>query len=355
MRSHVEQQRNADGTGRMIYGILLDDSERRRTEVALERSESRFESLFETSGAGIVITSARARILFINKAFANLLGYEPHELLGTSIRDLSPPDTADATLTVVEEMRAGPNRTRDVEKPYRHRNGDLNWTRLTINMHVTADGVEQFIGVIQDLTERHRAEQRLRDSERLLNTAQSIGNIGHWVWWDDTGKSEWSEELCNILGYPISQRFAQTQRMINHVHPDDVPLFSASYEKLLSLNTQQNIEFRIVRRDGIVRNVIGRSMPAENTPQGRRVIGTIQDVTESKKREEALRRESVKAEAANRAKTLFLANMSHELRTPLNAILGFAQLLAMETKGTLNPDQKTMSRMWFVAANTCFA
>jgi len=70
------------------------------------------------------------------------------------------------------------------------------------------------------------------------------------------------------------------------------------------------------------------------------MIGTIQDITEIKQREDALRREGVRAEAANRAKTLFLANMSHELRTPLNAILGFAQLLALGTRGALNTDQK---------------
>jgi len=341
IRAHMERERDADGQFSAAYGLLIDQTDRRRTEAALQQSEARFETLFENSGAGIVITSSRAQILFINNAFADLLGYSPSELLGRSIRDLSPPDTNDVTLAMVEAMRTGRRKDEDVEKPYLHRNGELVWARLTISRHLTAAGEEEFIGVVQDLTSRHRTEERLRDNENLLNVAQSIGKIGHWVWWPDKETVEWSEELCRIVGYPADQRTAADTRMKGHIHPDDMPAYLTTLEKLSTGAVPQSLEFRIIRRDGVVRNVVGRAMPMQDTPWGRRMIGTTQDITESKLKEEALRRESMKAEAANRAKTLFLANMSHELRTPLNAILGFGQLLAMGMKGELNADQKS--------------
>ena len=143
------------GAHTLAYGIVLDNTTAMRTEQALQSSEARFATLFETTGAGMVITGARADIQFVNRAFAQLLGYEPSELLGKSIRDLSPQDTSDATLEMVRSMRAGEGVSRDVEKPYLHRSGKLVWARLTINIHNRPDGQEEFIGVIQDLTDRH--------------------------------------------------------------------------------------------------------------------------------------------------------------------------------------------------------
>jgi PAS domain S-box-containing protein len=341
IHAHIEREFDNLGTHIFAYGILHDNTEALRTAQALRASETRFASLFETTGAGMVITGARGDIQYVNKAFANLLGYAPSELLGRSIRSLSPPDWIDSTFEMVRGMRAGEGGVkRDVEKPYLHRDGSLVWARLTINLHMRNDGTEEFIGVIQDLTDRHLAEERLRDSESLMNVAQTIGKIGHWVWHTGTGTIEWSEEMCRIVGYNPDDRFVRGHRMERHVHPDDVPSFRAMIDQIRDGQMGLSHEFRLIRVDGSIRHVIGRAMPVHDSRGAQRMIGTIQDITDAKVREDALRRESVKAEAANRAKTLFLANMSHELRTPLNAILGFAQLLSLGTRGTLNVDQK---------------
>ncbi len=340
IRAHIEREFDNLGTHIFAYGILFDTTETLRTAQALQASETRFASLFETTGAGMVITGPRADIQYINTAFADLLGYTPSELLGRSIRSLSPPDWIDSTFEMVRGMREGNGVKRDVEKPYVHCDGSLVWARLTINLHMRSDGTEEFIGVIQDLTDRHGAEERLRDSESLMNVAQTIGKIGHWVWHTGTGTIEWSEEMCRIVGYNPDDRFVRGHRMERHVHPDDVPSFRAMIDQIREGQMGLSHEFRLIRVDGTIRHVIGRAMPVQDSRGAQRMIGTIQDITDAKVREDALRRVSVKAEAANRAKTLFLANMSHELRTPLNAILGFAQLLSLGTRGTLNNDQK---------------
>jgi PAS domain S-box-containing protein len=76
-------------------------------------------------------------------------------------------------------------------------------------------------------------------------------------------------------------------------------------------------------------------------PDGRRIWLTAGiDVTEYKQLVESERAARTEAEEANKAKSQFLATMSHELRTPLNAIAGYSELLKLELRGPINPEQR---------------
>jgi signal transduction histidine kinase len=114
------------------------------------------------------------------------------------------------------------------------------------------------------------------------------------------------------------------------LHPDDrEQVWEQLKNAFAARSNEVEIEYRILNGEGSVR-VIHEHCRFEFHADGRmkRGYGTIQDITERKLVEEALRNAQTAAESANRAKTQFLANTSHELRTPLNAIIGFSEIMS---------------------------
>ncbi len=341
LRSHSIRQRDDDGAIISSYGIYQDITSSRNMQNALREGEARFRAVFETSGAGIVLSDENGYIRFINEAFANLLGYSVPELIGKNFTALSPEGEFDPVVDFADDLRSGARSQLSLEKRYRHRQGHTVWVRLDLSV---ASGLSfsepMFIGVAQDITERKAAEQRLTQNSHLLEEAQRIGNIGHWTWIPDTGAVEWSSEMYRILGLNPDQLELPMTPFREFVHPDDRDKWDEALRTVLEDKRETAAEYRLLHPDGTSRNVIGRAT-TETLPSGQvRIFGTLQDLTDRKRNEEVLQQAIESAQAASEAKSKFLASMSHELRTPLNAILGFAQLLALQTRGPLGEDQQ---------------
>ncbi len=199
------------------------------------------------------------------------------------------------------------------------------------------------------LLTRKQAERALQEQQDLLLEAQHIAHIGNW--WHDmvTGEIYWSDEFFRIIG--IEPQPVTSKLGMKYLHPDDLPVMLKAMEESAAGRMENEHEFRIIRPDGKIRWIHNRWRRINDT-EGNEIkrVGTHQDITERKLREQELERyknhleDEVQqrtaelmlardaAETANRAKSVFLANMSHELRTPLNAILGFSRLLSDDSQ-----------------------
>jgi PAS domain S-box-containing protein len=133
--------------------------ERARVQVALQESEARFRALAEMSPLGVAVSSAEGEIVYSNRAYAEILGLEPDDLVGRPSTFVYY-DPADRNwLAAMREK----GHLRGVEVRFRHKDGDPVWVSINV-APVDYGGRNAIIGVVQDITERKRAEEALRRS-----------------------------------------------------------------------------------------------------------------------------------------------------------------------------------------------
>jgi PAS domain S-box-containing protein len=159
----------SDGSVEAVAGSTRDVTDRKRAEAALRESEERFSDAFAHAPVGMVLTTPSGRFLEANQGFLNLLGYRKEEITARTTDDVTHPDDIAISLAFDQASRQGSNPP-PLEKRYIRKDGTQIWTRASGNMRRDTDGgPTQFIGIIEDITQRKRAEEGLRASEERLH------------------------------------------------------------------------------------------------------------------------------------------------------------------------------------------
>ncbi|MBV9389529.1 MAG: PAS domain S-box protein, partial [Chroococcidiopsidaceae cyanobacterium CP_BM_ER_R8_30] len=144
-------------------------------EEALRQSEQRFRGAFSTSAVGMTIGSLDGRILAANPTFCCMLGYSESQILGLTYQKITHSDDREITLKCDQQLVAGEIPYFHLEKRYLHKDGHAVWGLLSVSL--VRDSQQQplyIINHIQDITDRKRAEEALRqqaEREQLLRAS----------------------------------------------------------------------------------------------------------------------------------------------------------------------------------------
>ncbi len=154
------------------------------------------------------------------------------------------------------------------------------------------DNNNEIIGVTsfaQNIAERKRTEELLRESESRHSEAQSVAKIGHWELDPETEKTTWSDEIFHIFGLNPDIDSPSFTDHKDIIFPDDWPVLQKSVYSTAKDGTPFDVEFRLVKQDQTIRWMHALGHAARNKDgQICRLFGTAQDITDRKIAEEDL-------------------------------------------------------------------
>src|ERR1700739_4655465 len=282
--------------GRFIMALSEDITERKRAQQALQRSEAYLaESQRLTKTGSWAYNPAAEKLIYWSDEMLRIFGLDPQ-------RSNNLPDREEFLSLMHPEDRARFNER--IDQAFREKADFAQDFRIVLTdgtvKHIhgighpvfdEAGNIIEYVGTDVDVTERKRAEEKLRQTEADLLEAQRISQTGSWKLDASSGTVTVSPQIFRIFGVRPDEDTSTVEFWLSRNHIEDQKRIQELFERSLIQKTDYDADYRIVLPDGSIKHLHAVGHPVLNE-SGDLVefVGTAMDITERKQREEALRR-----------------------------------------------------------------
>jgi PAS domain S-box-containing protein len=265
-------------SGLSVY--FRDVTDRKERERELER----YETIVETMSDGVYVMDCDGRFTMVNRAYAEMTGYEPAELLGSHGSTVADEETTTRAAEIHRRLEAGTQDTARLEAELEAADGDRFVAEATFGLIETGEAPDERVGVVRDVTERKERERELEGYETIVETVED----GIYAVDDDARFVTVNEGFCELTGYDREELLGAHATTI---HDDAITAMAEEMSDEIAAGERDDgrIELDIHTKSG-------ESVPCENTlapyPLGDTYgrCGVVRDVSDRLERERELRR-----------------------------------------------------------------
>jgi len=334
--------RNSGGEVIGASAIARDIRKRLEAERQIRESEIRFRLLFEHAPFGMTLSSPDGKILQANAAICAMLGYSAEELSEKTWMDFTHPDDLEGSRLRAAQGVGTFQRYWAAEKRYLHRSGNSVWVRVRISAVRDAAGkVSYFIAHVEDISDRKRDQEVLRESEERFRIMADSCPSAIWVT-DETGGIRFvNREYRDTLG--VSHEDVEGDNWQSVLHPEDAPQYLAAFGQSVARRASFRAESRM-------RTVAGwhwmESVAEPRFGPGGTFLGHVGislDTTDRKMAEEALRaaREAAEISAKRHEFQHSLIRAIHEGSPDA--------ILAVDARGNIASHNNRFLELWEIS------
>jgi PAS domain S-box-containing protein/putative nucleotidyltransferase with HDIG domain len=273
-----------DEIGQLATAFNAMTGHLRENYQAIEQAKHEWETSLDAVSDPLFIHDKEFKVMRCNRAYSQAAGMPFKEIIGKPYYEVFP-QTDGPMLGCYAALELQEDGEEEIAVPAAGRvfNAKFYLVRDVNGAYLYS------LHILQDITERKRAEEKLKNSEAGLARAQRIAHLGNWEWNMATGELSWSDEIYRIFGLAPHEFGATYEAFLNFVPPEDRELVTQSVNAALAGGKTYSIDHRIVLPDGSVR-VVHEEAEVSRDREGRPVqmSGTVHDITERKKAEKEL-------------------------------------------------------------------
>lgn len=280
---------NEAGKPYQYVSIRNDISHIKKAEEELYVSKSKLQTIFDNSLVGISFTDLNGQ-LETNPAYYDMLGYSKEEFKTIKWYDITHPDDLERDKKLINSLALSDRTHLNWEKRYIHKNGSIVLVDIKTSLIRDENGNPlNYITIVNNISDRKKAEEELRRNTQLLETSQSIAKVGGWELNIITGKLFWTAETYRIHETSPAEFNPTVDAGVGYFLPESKQIITEALELAITKGIGYDLNLETYTTKGTKINVRTTCEVTCFEGKSTKLTGIFQDITKWKEAEDLLR------------------------------------------------------------------